>query len=467
MMARNQNAAHKVLFEWVQKKCAQFTGDSPEPSPILCRALRALRPVEAYYKLSMEQILRARKGTVVRKFRNALVHGDKSGQSRPIQMNSHDPVRYLGDILAWLHQAVAFEKDLFCSLCVDEGSGEGKAAGGGIGRLDDGLKTVVADMLSAVFKAMNEPMEGQVQQMLDTLPQLVPVYKIANMLSFYAETIGHAMMIDAASEEAKAGGIVEKVQELSRSVLETFFQVVKAQTEKLLSAPPAYPSDLSVSVEVLDMIRRLSELLEIYNQSLTESEGPSAREEAFSPVLDALINPLIKLCKASASGLDRVDAGVYIINNIYAIQEVLTPYDFTASYVQRLTMEIGDWIDHLVAEQTKLILTRCDLVEKLSVIQNEQISKLSEEPGMDASSLQDALSRFYQMLFSLLLPEFDRLNNPRLRESARTSTARSLSSSYEKLYARVSAPESGYSVEEVERILVHKPEQVAKYILNA
>ena len=460
-MARNQNAAHKVLFEWVQKQCSKFTSDSPEPSPILCRALRALQPVEAYYKLSLEQILRARKGAVVRKFRSALVHGDKTGQSRPIQMNSHDPVRYVGDILAWLHQAVAFEKDLFRSLTVQHGDENADES------LDDRTKAVIADLLATVFKAMRDPLEAQVQQVLDNMPQLVPVYKIANMLSFYGDTIGHAMMLEAASEEAKTDGIVDKVLDLSKRVLDAFFDIIRAHTNKLLSAPPAYPSDLSVSVEVLDMIRRLSELLQIYNQSLTDSEGPDEREAAFAPVLDALVNPLLKLCKASASGLDRIDAGVYIINNIYGIQDVLTPYDFTASYVQRLTMEIGDWLDHLVAEQAKLILTRCELVDKLAVIENDSVENIAGEQGMDATSLQEALSRFYQTLFSLLLPEFDRLNNPRLRENARTSTARSLSSTYEKLFNRVSASGSGYTEEEVERILLHRPDQVTKYILNA
>lgn len=35
---------------------------------------------------------------------------------RPIEMNAHDPRRYLGDMLAWLHQALASERELLISL---------------------------------------------------------------------------------------------------------------------------------------------------------------------------------------------------------------------------------------------------------------------------------------------------------------------------------------------------------------
>ncbi len=33
------------------------------------------------------------------------------GTPRPIELHSHDPLRYVGDKLAWLHQACASEKE--------------------------------------------------------------------------------------------------------------------------------------------------------------------------------------------------------------------------------------------------------------------------------------------------------------------------------------------------------------------
>ena len=38
------------------------------------------------------------------------------GTPRPIELHSHDPMRYVGDMLAWLHQASASEKEYVNSL---------------------------------------------------------------------------------------------------------------------------------------------------------------------------------------------------------------------------------------------------------------------------------------------------------------------------------------------------------------
>lgn len=35
---------------------------------------------------------------------------------RPIELHAHDPLRYIGDMLAWVHQAIAAERELLESL---------------------------------------------------------------------------------------------------------------------------------------------------------------------------------------------------------------------------------------------------------------------------------------------------------------------------------------------------------------
>ena len=50
------------------------------------------------------------------RFISALTRGGPNGMPRPIEMNAHDPRRYLGDMLAWVHQALASERDLLISL---------------------------------------------------------------------------------------------------------------------------------------------------------------------------------------------------------------------------------------------------------------------------------------------------------------------------------------------------------------
>lgn len=58
----------------------------------------------------------ARREAVARAFMNALTRGGPGGTPRPIELQAHDSLRYIGDMLAWIHQACASEKEMLESL---------------------------------------------------------------------------------------------------------------------------------------------------------------------------------------------------------------------------------------------------------------------------------------------------------------------------------------------------------------
>ena len=87
----------------------------------------------------MDEYATARRGAVVRGFIDALTRGrpipgsppvspvgDSAeelgrvhGGPRPIELHAHDPQRYVGDMLAWLHQASASEKESITQLLAE------------------------------------------------------------------------------------------------------------------------------------------------------------------------------------------------------------------------------------------------------------------------------------------------------------------------------------------------------------
>ena len=58
----------------------------------------------------------ARQSTLLAFFLEALTRGGPSGFPRPIELHAHDPIRYVGDMLAWIHQAIAAECEFLESL---------------------------------------------------------------------------------------------------------------------------------------------------------------------------------------------------------------------------------------------------------------------------------------------------------------------------------------------------------------
>mgnify|MGYP001610494694 FL=1 len=57
-----------------------------------------------------------RSSSILTLFLDALTCGGPSGLPRPIELHAHDPIRYIGDMLAWIHQMMAGEREFLESL---------------------------------------------------------------------------------------------------------------------------------------------------------------------------------------------------------------------------------------------------------------------------------------------------------------------------------------------------------------
>jgi len=64
----------------------------------------------------IDEYCTARKAVVLRSFLDALTVGGAHGTPRPMELHAHDPPRYVGDMLAWLHQMTPTEKESAHSL---------------------------------------------------------------------------------------------------------------------------------------------------------------------------------------------------------------------------------------------------------------------------------------------------------------------------------------------------------------
>jgi len=69
----------------------------------------------------LEDMANIRRSSVARAFIDALTRGGQGGTPRPIELQAHDPIRYIGDMLAWVHQATASEREILEGLFDVEG----------------------------------------------------------------------------------------------------------------------------------------------------------------------------------------------------------------------------------------------------------------------------------------------------------------------------------------------------------
>jgi len=65
---------------------------------------------------SLTFLSQTRQSALLSTFLDALTRGGPSGLPRPIELHAHDPLRYVGDMLAWVHQAIAAEREFLEGL---------------------------------------------------------------------------------------------------------------------------------------------------------------------------------------------------------------------------------------------------------------------------------------------------------------------------------------------------------------
>lgn len=132
----------------------------------------------------MDEVASARHDAVARSFLNALTRGGPGGTPRPIELQAPDPLRYIGDMLAWVHQACAGEKEMLESLFQRNVEKYQDVSG-----ITVKVSDTIGDLLDCAMKGTCRPLKSRMEQVLLLQPGAITSYKVANLIQFYTVTL--------------------------------------------------------------------------------------------------------------------------------------------------------------------------------------------------------------------------------------------------------------------------------------
>lgn len=439
-MALHQESSYERLYRWSQNECRMLTGETPDISPVLCQALQALQDRPVLFRYTLDEFGTARRTAVVRGFIDALTRGGPGGTPRPIELHSHDPLRYVGDMLAWLHQATASEKEHLQTI---------------LKRCEPPDDTV-QDILGHITEGVCRPLKVRVEQVLVSEQDAVTLYKLNNLLKFYHHTIGQIIHPD----DAMLATIAE-IQDLSHRM---FFNSLTCHANKLLDKVELPPADLGPTTSLTQTLALLKDVLQCHDSSVVTIHN---KKEDFKQILDCMLDPLLQMCSVSASHLSVVDMAAYVINCIYLMQTTIALYEFTDTRQEMLQAQVDAHLDTMVNEQAAFVLNRISLADIYRVIQQHQPKQgpLSNIQGMDALTVKSAMNKFDSYLASpdsLTLPQCNLITSSKNRELIKKNSAELLCASYQLMYDAVCDPKNEYR--EPQNIVPRTPDQVNKLL---
>ncbi|XP_015674182.1 conserved oligomeric Golgi complex subunit 6 [Protobothrops mucrosquamatus] len=438
-MALLQETSYEQLYRWAQGECRALTQETCDVSPVLAQGMEALQDRPVLYKYTLDEFGTARRSAVVRGFIDALTRGGPGGTPRPIEMHSHDPLRYVGDMLAWLHQATASEKEhleAFLKHITTEG-------------VEENMQEIVGHITEGVCR----PLKVRIEQVIIAEPGAVLLYKISNLLKFYHHTISNII----GNSAAMLLTTIEEMHLLSKKI---FFNSLSLHANKLLDKVELPPADLGPGPALNQTLALLREVLASHDSCVIPLDN---RQTDFGQVLSCVLDPLLQMCTVSASNLGSADMATFMVNSLHMMKTMLALFEFTDKRLEMLQYQIEAHLDTLINEQASYVLTRVGLNYIYNMVQQHKTEQgpLANVPSMDSMSLKAAMVQFDRYLSApdgLLMPQINFLLSTTVKQQIIKQSTELICRAYSELYAAVMNPDNAYK--DPETILYRSPHQV-------
>ncbi|KAJ5292494.1 uncharacterized protein N7443_008447 [Penicillium atrosanguineum] len=342
LSTRHLNSAYQKLYRWIQKEFQSLNLEDPRISSSIRRALRVLAERPSLFHSCLDFFAEARDYVLSDAFHYALTDAMSGGPGagaggdpsvKPIEFSAHDPLRYVGDMLAWVHSTTVSEREALEALFVADGEELARGIQAGLSsepwaRIDeeeevvfDGRKAL-SDLVNRDLTGVSRSLRQRVELVIQGHDDPVTCYKVINLLSFYRTTF--SKLVGAQSH------LVDLMQTLERFTFGHFVtlmrdQVVALSTEQNAMIPPG---DLSPPEFLLDVLEELVSLMKTHEASVDPEEPTDGNENRFTPVLRAAFDPFLTLARSSSDELkDATEQTIYRTNILLAAHATISLLD--------------------------------------------------------------------------------------------------------------------------------------------
>ncbi|EZF30783.1 hypothetical protein H109_06472 [Trichophyton interdigitale MR816] len=343
--SKNLNSAFLKLYKWIQKEFKSLNLEDPQIGGTIRKGIRVLAERPSLFHSCLDFFAEAREYILSDSFHHALtiaLSGEgPDANTKPIEFSAHDPLRYVSDMLAWVHSATVSEREALEALFVSDADDLAKGMEAGIksepwSRGEEGepvfdgqkaLRELITRDLSGVARSLQQRVELVVQGHDD----IVIIYKVANLLAFYETTFSKLVGADSA--------LVDTLSSLERFTMEHFESLARdrVKTASNDSAGLLPPDDLSAPEYFTECIESLEQLMKAYDSSfshavLNRSFGEGEEGNEFTPILRSTLDPMLELTRKSTSLLkDSFSRAIFETNCILAARTVVSAYEFASS----------------------------------------------------------------------------------------------------------------------------------------
>lgn len=298
----------------------------------------------------------SRSKTLVDEFINqtqGTIPDNLSSKSRSLIILAHDPIRYIGDLLAYVHSTVVNESETISSVFTIDSLDEKDSTE---------FKSIITDIINKILKALSNPIKSKIERVMVSETKLSTVYSIYELVDLYT-TILSKQLPDSSD-------IIIVIKELVKSSQDRISTIINNRLITL--------SESQVAQDELDLDLQAPQwIVEFYSDVLPIVDKSTDRilsftEEENNQFLNLITRKPIEIInkhvKESKVLQNQEDQLIIKVNSLDLILSKIMPFSLLSDKVLEINTLIIDLTSQLVQSQLDGLLKGCDLFDLYNVM---------------------------------------------------------------------------------------------------
>jgi hypothetical protein len=294
---------------------------------------------------------------------NSSQPGSISSTTRPIFLLAHDPIRFIGDLLAHVHSIVVNESETVTSIFTIETLDEEEAKE---------FKGIIDGIIDRILKSLSVPIKSKIEQLINSEIKISTIFSIYNLVELY--TIMFSKQLPGESE------ILQTIQHLVRTSQEKISTII---TNRLATITDSNQARLELNLDLQPpewIVEFYLDILPIIDQCNTETVlnlPKSENDEFLRLVINEPIDIVYKHIQANQI-IDTVkDQLILKENTLDLILSKVIPMVLLSDKVMEINDLINDLTSEMVQNQLHTLLKGCHLYDYYNVM--NMICTLSDD----------------------------------------------------------------------------------------
>eukprot|EP01080_Neovahlkampfia_damariscottae_P011491 gene11491-4655_t len=401
-MSIYQDTCFERLSRWIQNE------NNLKNEELFKIALTFLSERQILYHHCLKDMIEFRKSELLKRFIYAL-----SGKKNPIEMNSHDPIIFVSDILSWLHQDCANEKENLDLFLNDE------------------------TIFNEIYSSLIIHLKNRIQPFFN-LESIEIKFKLFHLFDLYK--IKMINLLNFKKESCTMNIISNFLNDLK---MEYFNKFLKEKEIELINQ--LNNSNLEILKNNLNLLNLIMKTYLIVDEETKKND--------FSILKNLLINSIFSKME------NENERNYSLLINSY--QFVLNNLLIEFNQDEELNKKLNKNIELFIKQESNSLIEQYNLNDKIEMIknmnQNEPLSKL-----LDQETMKSCISSFYSSLFSngsnFYIQNIQNIKGIKIQNYIRNRILNELLNAYSLIYNEIKNEKNEYKNQD--EIVYHTPKKV-------